>query len=774
MSIKKRVDKFIKRLSSKPEYPSQGKTVFIDLAGKQIQEAYLPFEVVKNFLSGRGGNMFILYNLLDETKNPLDPEIPLIFGAGILTGTIPSASRGNFTSIAPDSNAIMDSSCGDYFPSFVKLHGYDHIVLYGKSKRLTMLVISKNSIGFIKAEKYRGMNNIELTAALEQDLGCTEGKDMAAARITQAGENLVLNSAIMGGPKALWARGGTGAKMGSLNLKAIVVLGKPPQRKNSQEIVPVNREIAETVLSASVTKKALKKVGTPFLYKPSRIIHALGVKNNQETSWTDALDADNIDVYRTKMAGCYKCPVICRPLNDMTPDAKGGWGKGALRGVSGNASTDEKEAQIIHENEKTYNGINNDGIFDKYDKGDGPEYVTLGKFGPNIGIKKVEHVLRLNNILNDLGLDSSSTGGALAWAMELYQRKIITKKETGGIDLTWGNYDAIEKLLFMIAKREGFGDTLADSNRAVERKKYPKEAEKYKMTIKGLFQSDPHDCRILKAFALGVAVATRGMDHLRNRATLEINAHINSDPAYKRKLYGAEVSAEPVSYEGKEFAVRRCEDLYAAGDSAGLCRFSTKLFNSPSTIDYEELSRGILAATGIELSINQIEKIGKNIIGLERLLNYRIGLSSKDDTLPERWFNEPIKSGPFAGEKIDREKFIELKNRFYKISDLNREGIPKTEFHRQLANIVTGFEVTVKFEGTLKNTGEKSIIIDEPVDTVGKLKDKIAALLSKKGINFDFSMTNFVVNGNMVIGKQSDYPIKNHDKISLISAFAGG
>jgi aldehyde:ferredoxin oxidoreductase len=141
-------------------------------------------------------------------------------------------------------------------------------------------------------------------------------------------------------------------------------------------------------------------------------------------------------------------------------------------------------------------------LFDR-DKGDGPEYVTLGKFGPLIGIAEPEQVLRLNNILNDLGLDSASAGGALAWAMELYQRGIITQKETGGLDLSWGNYEAIEKLLFLTAKREGFGNVIADSTRAIEKGHYPQEAAQYRMSVKGLFQSDPHDARILKAFALG-------------------------------------------------------------------------------------------------------------------------------------------------------------------------------------------------------------------------------------------------------------------------------
>lgn len=761
-------------MSNEPQYPTQGVTLFVDLSNKELKKKYLPFMVVKNFLSGRGSNMFLLYNLLDESRKPLDPEIPLIFGTGILTGTVPSAARGNFSGISPDSYAIMDSSCGDFFPSFSKLHGYDHIVIYGRSHSLTMLEISCSSVSFAPAGKYKGMNNIEFTKRIENDYQCTEGRNMAMARITAAGENLVLNSGIMGGPKALWARGGTGAKMGSLNLKAILILGKPKQNKVSKDMVGTNREIARNVLATSVVKKALKKVGTPFLYKTSRIMSALGTKNNQETLWYDSLDASNIDPYRTKMAGCYKCPIICRPLNDMTPDAVGGWGANAMKGVSGNTSTDESQADTVHIHEKNYNGINNDGIYDKYDKGDGPEYVTLGKFGPNIGIQKIEYVLRFNNILNDLGLDSSSTGGSIAWAMELYQRGIITKKETGGLDLSWGNYKNIEKLLFMISKREGFGAYVADSSRAVERGRYPIQANKYKMTIKGLFQSDPHDCRIIKAFALGVAVATRGSDHLRNRATLEINAHINSNPSFKRSLYGGDVSADPTGYEGKEYAVKRCDDLYAVGDSVGMCRFSTKLFNSPNSADYEDFSKAIFDLTGKNLSVDDLNNVGENIIGIERMINYRIGLSSKDDVVPKRWFDEEISSGPYKGEKIDRESFDLLKNRFYKISRLNKNGIPNVDFYKKLASIVTGFEILVKL-GNLSDTFcESSIIIDKPVTNIHQLRQEVIERLKREGVKLDDASVNFVVNGNMIAGNEKSAVIENHAEVTLLSAFAGG
>ncbi|MBI4478302.1 MAG: aldehyde ferredoxin oxidoreductase, partial [Acidobacteria bacterium] len=484
---------------------------------------------------------------------------------------------------------------------------------------------------------------IELRERIANDLQGIWTRDLAMACITRAGEREVLTSAIMAGPKACYARGGPGAKMGSLRLKAIVVQGDTHDFDTPSPYKPYNRDIAARLLGTSVVAHALKTMGTPFLYRPSRILGAMGTKNNQETTWTEALDAEHITPYRPGMEGCFRCPVNCRPLNQLNEDAT-----------------------------------------DRYGRGDGPEYVTLGKFGPNLGIDRVEAVIRLNNLCNDLGLDTASTGSAIAWAMELFQRGIITTRHTGGLEVRWGDAELVERLLFMLSGREGFGNVLADSTRAVEKGHYPPEALRYRMAVKGLMQSDPHDARILKAFALGLAVATRGMDHLRNRVTLEINARINDDPAFKARLYGGPVSAEPTSYAQKELAVRVCENVYAAGDAVGMCRFTTKLFNSPSLPGLEMFSRQIANVTGLSIDESALNAIGLNITGVERLINHRLGVRRRDDTLPERWFEEPIKVGAYKGEKIDRGEFEALLSRFYEISNLTDEGIPVPEWKREL------------------------------------------------------------------------------------------
>ncbi len=649
MSIRALVARLLDELPREPQYPTQGATLFVDLERREVQRGFTPMHVVKALLGGRGANMFYLHRLLDESLSPLHPDVPLIFGSGVLTGIVPSAARGNATSWSPESGVIMDSNAGDYFPSFIRMNGIDHLVLYGCAASWTLLHVHEGRVGFVDATPYVGLDNIDLRERIPNDFGGTWTRDLAMVNITRAGENLVLTSAMMAGPKACYARGAPGAKMGSLKLKAIVVQGHTKDFETAQPYKGYNRTIAQKLLDTSVVKHALKTTGTPFLYKPSRMLGAMGTKNNQETTWTEQLDAEHITPYRPGMAGCFRCPVNCRPLNQL-----------------------------------------NSNPADKYGRGDGPEYVTLGKFGPNLGIDKVESVIRLNNLCNDLGLDTASTGSAISWAMELFQRGIITRANTGGLDLVWGDAAVVEQLLFMMTRREGFGSALADSTRAVERGHYPAEALRYRMAVKGLMQSDPHDARILKAFALGLAVATRGMDHLRNRVTLEINSRINDDPAFKARLYGGPVSAAPNSYIDKERAVRVCENVYGVGDSVGMCRFTTKLFNSPSLPGLDEFSAQIANVTGIELSVAELDRIGLNITGVERLIYQRLGVGRADDTLPARWFDEPIKVGAYAGERIDRAEFDEMLSRFYELSELTEEGVPKREWRKELEQVLAG------------------------------------------------------------------------------------
>jgi aldehyde:ferredoxin oxidoreductase len=752
--IRDRVDRLLDRLAREPQFPTQGRTLFIDLERREVRTAYAPRRVVDAFLGGRGVNMFYLANLLDPALDPLSPETPLIYGAGIGTGIIPSASRGNLTSWSPDSRILLDSNAGDYFPSFLKLNGIDHLVLYGRAATPTLLSITGGDVEFRDATPYRGMDNVELRERVAKDFKGEWERDLAMINVTRAGENGVRMAAVMAGPKSCHARGGGGAKMGSMNLKAVVIKNLLRLEYARPEKVPAaNRDIARQFMGTGVAK-ILHERGTPFLYKPSRQIWAIGTKNNQETVWTPDLDSENFDPLRPSMNGCFRCPVNCRPENDA-------------RSLY---PSDPDLAGLVRHVES----LGHDG--QRYLKGDGPEYVTVGKMGPNLGMTKPAIVVYLNNICNDLGLDTSATGGNLAWAMELFQRGLISKENTGGLDLAWGNFKAVAELLFLTARQEGFGRAIAAGSGAVDAGFYPPEALRYRMTIKRTMQSDPHDARILKAFALGLAVATRGSDHLRNRVTLEINARINDDPAYKARLYGGPVSGKPNSYEGKELAVKVCEEMYAVGDSVGMCRFTTKLFNSPHLPGYEQFSEQIGNATGLEFTPEHLAAIGSNIRGIERMINHSLGVRRKDDTAPDRWFEEPVAGGPYKGERLDRREFDAAIERFYLLCRLDDDGVPTLGWREELNRIVFGYNVTVRIPRTLAAVPDGAVTITDETPTVGALLDRLAERLPelKRALESEDSLVNVAVNDEMFVEGIRNLPLKDGDRVELVQAFSGG
>src|SRR2546426_1621492 len=268
--IRERVDRLLKRLAQERQFPTQGRTLFIDLERREVRSAYAPKRLVDVFLGGRGMNMFYLANLLDPSLDPLSPEIPLIYGAGIATGIIPSASRGNLTSWSPDSRILLDSNAGDYFPSFLKLNGIDHLVIYGCAQRPTLLYITGGKVEFRDATPYWGLNNVDMRRRIAVDFNGTFDRDLAMITITQAGENGVRIAGVMAGPKSLHARGGGGAKMGSLNLKAVVgpnllrlEYAHPPDLPPPKPDIP--RPFIETGGGENLPER-----GPPFLYKPSR------------------------------------------------------------------------------------------------------------------------------------------------------------------------------------------------------------------------------------------------------------------------------------------------------------------------------------------------------------------------------------------------------------------------------------------------------------------------------------------------------------------------
>jgi aldehyde:ferredoxin oxidoreductase len=596
------------------------KLAIIDLSKNKVTIKQTPDSLKKLFLGGRGLNSYYLYKMLKPGIDPFSPDNVLIFGTGFLTGTlVPNSSRFNVSAKSPETGILGDSNCGGYFAAELRYAGFDRLIVLGKAKKPCYLYVSNGNIEIKDAKDYWGMDTTDVQQSLRKDLGQVE-----VACCGVAGENLVRFACVRTGVKNAAGRCGLGAVMGSKNLKAITARGTQGiEITHPEEMFETVEELKEYLMNSKITS-ILGTVGTPLLYEVSNTLGAIRTKNSQLNAWSETLDAEVIETFVDKMISCSSCIVHCRHRNKLG--------------------------------------------------GEGPEYTAVGLLGANLGIEDTANVIELNNICNELGLDISSSGTNLAWAFELYEKGIIDKKMTGE-KLSFGDFELAKRLLYKISRREDFGNVLAESTSNVKR--FGKKSEDYLIAVKGLPQSDPHDCRYIKAFALGIATSSRGADHLRSRPTLEIFLRLPLE--VKEKIYGKGVNNDPTSYEGKEKSVYFSDNIFAAVDSLGVCKFICHGFNSPHFVDYTWMKKLIHCASGWEFKEKDIQEIGSRIIDVERMFNNREGIRREHDTLPKRYFDDPMPLKISKGHHIDRKEFDSLLSRYYKLRDWTDDGLVKKE-----------------------------------------------------------------------------------------------
>ncbi|MBM4286780.1 MAG: aldehyde:ferredoxin oxidoreductase [Deltaproteobacteria bacterium] len=561
--------------------------------------------------------MVLLYTHTLPQTDPLDPATPLIIGAGLLSGApVPTAARMNISGRSPETGLLGDSNIGGHFAPLLRQNGYDHLVITGKAPQPVYLSLEQGKISLLDAASLWGRDTLETLELLQR----RHGPASQSLVIGPAGENLVRFATIRHGRKNTAGRTGLGCLMGAKNLKAIVAQPGPAlDSAYPQELIAYARELTQR-LKKSRTSEVLHRLGTPFLYDLHNQRGILRTRNALLNQFKEGrgLRSPHLKKYYTETRGCFACPIRCHhsyrfPGRDQT--------------------------EIT---------------------GYGFEYGVLGSLGPVCGLGNLEGLLRLNELLNRLGLDAASTGNLIAWAMELFQRGLLTRADTDGLELTWGDEEVITRLIEQIVYRQGLGAILADGARAAAGRWGP-EAAGYLIWSKYLPQSDSVDLRAFKGFALGVATASRGADHLRSRPTLEA---LNLTAAELAQHYGPQVSPDPTSYQGKAQAVWHSEIAYALADALGLCRFAQN-FNSTNHMNLTDFSRLISYATGLDLSEAELRRIGERIITLERLFLMREGLDRRNDTLPDRYFDEPLPLGPYQGEHLDRKAFETMLTEYY-------------------------------------------------------------------------------------------------------------
>ena len=602
------------------------KIAFVDLSAGSIRTEPLPVELRLQYIGGRGLNMFLLSKYYTPSLDPFSPQNPLIFGAGLLTGTLGFGSRVSIASKSPETGHLGDANMGGEFGAELVKAGFSHLVITGRSPQPAYLFIRNGEIEIRSGRALMGLDTVETQQKIRTLLGDDR---LQTACIGLAGENRVRYAAIRSGLKSAAARTGMGAVMGSKNLKAIAVRGTLDIRVSDpgRYLNYYQRQLQKLMQSNWV--QALGKQGTPLLFAAANAVGFLSVRNNQFTSVGEQgyqLEAEALEPFSNGMVACHACPAHCR--HRFVIDA------GPYKGT----------------------------------RGEGPEYASIGSLGTKLGNLDLENILSAVELCNRYGLDTISTGSYIAWAMELYQRGILDRQKTG-IPLEWGNGTSILKILEMIAHRKGFGDVLAEGSFA--RETLGTSSRDYLLEIKGL-PIEMTDERLPKSFALGLATSTRGACHMRSRPSMDA---LGLPQAFLKKIYGGPVSNRIASYNGKGRMVWWHELLHATTDALGVCRFQTA-FSSPHALQYRQFARLIKLATGLEISSGQLRTIAERIYTLERMMLVGDGISRKDDTLPKRYFEEPIPEGPAKGCVIERKGFDRMLDEYYRLHGWDSDGIP--------------------------------------------------------------------------------------------------
>ncbi len=578
-----------------------GKLLRIDLTRKKYVIQPLPAELAYNYIGGYGIGGRILYDEVPPWVGAFDPENLLIFSTGPVNGTpTPVAGRHTVVAKSPLTGFFGDANAGGFWGAELKAAGYDLLIISGRAEKPTYIFIKDGEVRFGDATPYWGLDARESERMLKKDLGDPK---IQVSNIGQAGENLVRFAGILTDEaNRIAARCGLGAVMGSKRLKAVAVrgLGRVPLA-DEEEFRKLTQQIIKNVREKQ-NIQTFSKGGTPILFGP---LWQLG--DTPGFNWTARqLNPEGLSWpggYESILLGnrsCYLCPVGCRRIVAV-----------------------KDEAYAFEPNVE------------------GPEYETLGMLGSNCGVTDVKAVAKANDLCNLYGLDTISTGGTLAFAMECFERGLITKEDTGGLELTFGNADAMIKMIEMIAFRRGFGDILAEGSRRAARI-IGGGAEEYAIHVKGV-EIAAHDPRVFQGGGPHYACCITGGRHTEG---------ITMDwELLGRPMDALGLPKPSKSPEGKGFAAKVIEDWTAFVASAGWCIFADLL----AVYQPEEIVKAFNAVTGLNLTLKDALLAGERIFNIRKAFNVRHGASRADDKLPKRLLEEKGR----AGTVVDLSKTLE-------------------------------------------------------------------------------------------------------------------
>jgi aldehyde:ferredoxin oxidoreductase len=595
-----------------------GQVLRVNLTQGTVEKSELDPSLAKDYLGGRGFAAKVLYSELEKGTDPLGEANKLVVAAGPLSGLlIPGAGKTTFAAKSPATGGYADSNVGGMFSAEMKYAGYDLIIVEGISPKPVYLYIDGDTVELRDARAHWGQGAITTETALKKELG----DDFQIALIGPGGENLVKFACICHDFGRQAGRAGVGTVMGSKRLKAIAIRGtKSIPVANTKEFRRVGREMYD-FCKASDGWEVWVRLGTAGVNVPSNEWGSFPTRNFQ-TGHFENMDKMTGEYMREKIVvtdkACFACPCAC-----------------------GKYSHSPKWNVYV----------------------EGPEYETSAFLGADVAISDIEDVAYANYLCDELGIDTISAGNVIAFAMECFEKGIITTKDTGGMELSFGDSEAVFDLIQKIARREGLGDVLAEGARHAATV-FGGDSGHFAMEIKGL-EISGYESRDAPAMMLAYMTADVGGHHNRAWAI----------------TYDIEVGRDSVT-EDKAARVIELQHIRPLMDLLGTCRLQWVELGLP--LDY--YVPAMKAITGVDRSWEDMIFIAERVWNLTRAFWVREqeGFGREWDYPPRRWYTDPVPTGPGKGKLVTQQNVEKLLDMYYDQRGWDRNGIPTREKLDQL------------------------------------------------------------------------------------------
>lgn len=604
-----------------------GKILRVDLTQGKLSEEELREEDCKLFLGGSGLATRYLFDEVPRGADPLGPENELIFMTGPLTGTeSPSAGRYCVVTKSPLTGVWAEANSGGSWGVYLKSAGFDGIVVSGISPEPVYLVLDDGKAELRDARHLWGKGVTETDRLIKEELD----EDFNVACIGIAGENLVRYAAIINDVHRAAGRCGVGMVMGAKRLKAVAASGTREVEIARKDVFSEASKRNYDLVNESMLKITLETYGTAMTTDLVNVRGGFPTRNWQTGVFPDIEKISGITLEGTLLVDrkhCYACPISCCRVS-------------VVRG----------------------------GPYAC--KGEGPEFETIGAFGAMCALESLEAITLAHNLCDDYGLDVISTGSTIAFAIECYEKGILTGADTDGLELRFGDPDPVIELIHRIARREGIGDLLAEGTKRVAAR-LDRGAESFAMHVKGL-ELPAYDPRAAKICGLAFATANRGGDHItayvEGPAFIDIPFPVVED---------SRIEDPTVENPAEAKIVKDLEDALTVFDCVGTCKFMGMALSA------EDWAAMVADCLGWEFDVSDFRKAGERVYNLARAFSVREGLTRADDTLPRRLLEEPLPEGVAEGHRVER--LDEMLDAYYQFRGWDRStGRPTPEKLREL------------------------------------------------------------------------------------------